>query len=292
MRLRGFGEWLAIALFRLIIALSKLLPYRPRIAFSSRIIAQIVRLSPRARRRTEANLSRIYPEIAPDERKRFFRLMLRHFSQTIIEFGNIEEFGARRERFHVSGPGSELAHELIANKQAAIMVSGHLGQWECVRALANENDALMAGIYKEYSNVFYQRFFHEMTSKIGPMFQTGTSGLKALVRHLAGGGIVAILHDQRERGAPILDFLGHQAHSSLAAAELALKYKVPLIPSFGVRRENFYDYDVIFDAPIAPSDPQTMTQELNDAIANMVRKYPEQYFWLHQRWKISKASVE
>ena len=59
--------------------------------------------------------------------------------------------------------------------------------------------------------------------------------MRGIVAHLARGGIVAILTDQYERRAAPLDFLGRPAPTSTVAAELALKYKLPLIPIYGIR---------------------------------------------------------
>ena len=61
-------------------------------------------------------------------------------------------------------------------------------------------------------------------------------GMRELVRHLRGGGLMAILLDQFVRGGEPIDFLGHPAPTGLTIAELALKYDLPMIPAYGTRQ--------------------------------------------------------
>ena len=118
----------------------------------------------------------------------------------------------------------------------------------------------------------------------GPMFHTGVRGMAGLVRILKSGRFISLLHDQKVEGAPLLDFLGKPAHTSTAAAELALKYDVPLIPIYGIRRENGYDYDIIVEAPVTQSDPETMAKNMNQSLAEMIVRHPEQWLWIYDRW--------
>jgi len=70
-----------------------------------------------------------------------------------------------------------------------------------------------------------------------------------------------------------------------SAAGFALKYGALLFPYYGVRLENGIDFRVEIHARIEPTDPETMSQNLNDSLEGMVRRYPEQWFWIHRRWK-------
>jgi len=66
---------------------------------------------------------------------------------------------------------------------------------------------------------------------------------------------------------------------------MALKYGAPLVPIYGERMEDGENFRIIIDLPVPPSDPETMTQALNDSLSARVRVRPEQWFWLHRRWK-------
>ena len=83
----------------------------------------------------------------------------------------------------------------------------------------------------------------------------------------------------------MLDFIGRPAPSGIMVAELALKYDVPLIPCYGTRAADGVHVDVEFEAPVARGSAREMMQAVQDSLANRVRQRPEQYFWLHLRWK-------
>jgi KDO2-lipid IV(A) lauroyltransferase len=82
-----------------------------------------------------------------------------------------------------------------------------------------------------------------------------------------------------------MDFFGKPAATALSAAELSLKYNAPLVPAYGIRQPNGLDFEIIVEAPIPPSDAITMTKALNASLEAIVHKYPEQWLWMHRRWK-------
>jgi len=95
---------------------------------------------------------------------------------------------------------------------------------------------------------------------------------------IAAGGMTGFLVDQHMRHGAPLTFFGHKAHTALSAAEMALKYDALLVP-------NGLDFRILVDAPIPHSDPETMTQALNDSLESLVREHMGQWFWIHRRWK-------
>ena len=83
-----------------------------------------------------------------------------------------------------------------------------------------------------------------------PIFPTGRIGTKALVRHVRGGGIMSILLDEKIFGGVYgYHFLDMSAYTSLSAAQLALKYDLPMIPAYGIRTEDGNAFRVEFEAP-------------------------------------------
>ncbi|MEO0918719.1 MAG: lysophospholipid acyltransferase family protein, partial [Pseudomonadota bacterium] len=120
-----------------------------------------------------------------------------------------------------------------------------------------------------------------------PVFPTNGKGIAALIRHLKSGGIVGIVADVSSRKAPLLTFFGKPAHTPLSAAEWALKYNALMVPIFGLRQPDGFTFRLHVADPVAASDPQTMMQDYNDTVEAVVRDNPEQWFWVHRRWKLS-----
>ena len=81
-----------------------------------------------------------------------------------------------------------------------------------------------------------------------------------------------------------LPFLGLDALTSISAAQLALKYDLPMIPAYGIRINDENAVQVIFEAPIAHTDSVTMTRVFNDSLSARILANPDQWYWLLKRW--------
>ena len=109
---------------------------------------------------------------------------------------------------------------------------------------------------------------------------------------LRRGGVVAFLVDQsRRREGVDVDFFGRRVTATPAAAFLSIRCKCPVLPIFCIRETNG-QLTIHVEAPLEiewtgdlRADVQTNTQRITDAVELMVRKYPEQWFWVHKRWK-------
>ena len=120
------------------------------------------------------------------------------------------------------------------------------------------------------------------------MFTKGGRGLRGLMSaYLRKGGVAALLTDQYDRRAEPIDFLGRPAPTVTIAADLALKFGVPLFPAYGVREPDGRHVAVVIEAPIPHTTSAEMTQAFSDSLAARVRAHPGQYLWLHQRWEKS-----
>ena len=81
-----------------------------------------------------------------------------------------------------------------------------------------------------------------------------------------------------------MHFLGHPALTSLAAAQLALKYGLPMVPAYGTRTGDGGSFDVAFEEAIPHTDAHTMTQAFNDSLSARIHADPDQWYWLLRRW--------
>ena len=141
-------------------------------------------------------------------------------------------------------------------------------------------------VYRPQTNRHYERRLLSGIEAGGkPILATGKIGTRALVRHIREGGFIAILLDEKYPDGARLPFLGHPALTSLVAAQLALKYDLPMVPAFGTRIGDGTKFNVEFDAVIPPSDGLTMTQAFNDNLSQRVHADPDQWYWMLRRWE-------
>lgn len=272
----------AAALRVLLLAISVLpLPRRRRVM--ARVTEWAVRLTP-LRRRARANLRLVWPGMDEAERRRILRETSRNIGRTLTGIWFNAEFAREAAALRPRGPGLAALREARAAGRGAIVVSGHFGQWEAIRHVLRREGMETGAIYRPNNNPYYEPIFREGIEHGGqPIIAKGRAGNRDLLRHLRAGGFVALLPDQFVKGAPPLPFLGHPARTSLAAAELALRYDLPLVPAFAP--ETADGIDVVFEAPIPHSDAETMMRAFNDRLSSWVTRHPSQWHWLHRRWK-------
>ena len=178
-----------------------------------------------------------------------------------------------------------------ARGKGCILVSGHFGQWKAVRHVLKVRGLTSAAIYKPNTNAYYDAVFLTSIRCGGePMFESGPRGMRDVVRHLRKGGFVSLLVDQRYNKGRAFDFLGCPALTSTVAADLAIKCSVPLVPAYGIRMPDGR-IAVVFERPVDHTHAVEMTQKINDSLARRVRSHPEQWYWIHRRWKHAPQSV-
>ena len=250
------------------------------------LVGLVVRYFPIARRRVERELRRIYPDMPRDERLQLCRNMGRNMGRTLFEILHCTEFQTLHHRNIVSGPGLATLESAHAAGKGAIIVSGHFGQWEAIRSALKARGMETGAVYRPQTNRHYERRLLSGIEAGGkPILATGKIGTRALVRHIREGGFIAILLDEKYPDGARLPFLGHPALTSLVAAQLALKYDLPMVPAFGTRIGDGTKFNVEFDAVIPPSDGLTMTQAFNDNLSQRVHADPDQWYWMLRRWK-------
>ncbi|MFK7869993.1 MAG: lysophospholipid acyltransferase family protein [Roseobacter sp.] len=283
---RRVGHYLSNLLIVGVIRLAKLLPYEKRVPFVGWLVAQFIGPVAGYRRRALDNLARIYPDMPMDERRRIAKKCLNNVGRTFIEFYSADEFLPRLSTNPLEGPGLALLEEAAAQGRPVLLVGGHYGNFESVRAALVGRGFPVGGFYRNMANPFFNEHYVAAIETFGgPGFAQSRKGTAEFVRHLKNGGQVVFFLDQHVMGAPVLDFMGQPARTSLSAAELSLRFDALLIPFYGTRNADGLTFTTILEAPIAPTDPMTMTQQINDSLGARVYADPTQWFWVHRRWR-------
>jgi KDO2-lipid IV(A) lauroyltransferase len=278
--------WLWDRALRIVLWLLLRLPYAWRVPMfgwlTSRIVAPIAGYD----RRVRENLAQILPDLPPEEVRRIERAVPDNVGRTMIEMYSGPEFIARAARHPPAGAGLAALDDASAAARPIILVTGHFGNYNAARAALIARGHVIGGLYRPLENPWFNAHYVAAMEGIGkPIFERGRRGMGEMVRFLRAGGKLGLLIDQRMHQGAKLSFFGHEALTALSAAELALKYDALLLPVYAIRRPNGLDFDILIEAPIPPGTPEAMTQALNDSLEALVRQHPEQWFWIHRRWK-------
>ncbi len=269
-----------------LIGTALLLPYPVRVAFVGWLMRRVIGPIAGYRTRARENLHLIWPDQSETDRNRIADQVLDNAGRTLIENYSTKAFMARAAEITPEGLGYQALVTARDQKRPVILVSGHFGNYEAARAALVERGFVIGGLYRNLSNRYFNaHYVKTMQAFGGPVFPQGRAGTAGFVRHLKEGGQLVLLFDQDVPGAPALPFLGRPARTALSAAELALRLKADLIPFFAIRQPDGLGFSVTLDAPIAPSDPETMMREVTVALETRVLADPGQWFWIHRRWK-------
>lgn len=282
-RIRAYASNLAL---RGLIGLAMALPYGLRVRLMGWLVSNVVARVARFDKRIRENLALVCPDMPESEVRRLCRAVPDNAGRTLIEIYSGKEFVDRAKAAPIRGPGLAALEEARANGRPVILVTGHFGNYDVVRANLIARGHNMGALYRRMANPYFNEHYVRSISAIGePMFEQGRKGMSQMVRHLKKGGILGILTDLHAHGGRELQFFGKPAVTSVITAELALKYDAALIPVYAIRQENGLDFEIVAQAPIPASDPETMTQAVNDGLEALVRDHMEQWFWIHRRWK-------
>lgn len=288
----GAGRLQSAAL-RLLIAGLLRLPYRWRVPLCGWVMARVIAPLAGYDRRVRENLALVMPDLPETEVRRLMRAVPGNVGRTLIEIYSGAEFVARATAEPLSGEGVAALDKAHAEGRPVILVTGHFGNYDASRAALIARGYRVGALYRPMKNAGFNAHYVAAISGIGtPVFARGRQGMGQMVRFLKEGGMLGMLIDQHMGHGTPLRFFGHAARTALSAAELAIKYDAVVIPTYAVRRENGLDFDVIVEPPIPHSTPEAMTQALNDSLERLVRRYPDQWFWIHRRWKGADAVSE
>jgi KDO2-lipid IV(A) lauroyltransferase len=272
------------ALLRVLLAVVSVLPMRHRRAVLGAVTGLLVRATPVGRRARD-NLALVWPDMPAVERRALTRAVGRNVGRTLAGLWFNEAFADEfPDLLPEPGPGLDALRAAKAAGKGAVIVSGHFGQWEMVRHGLRRSGMETGALYRPNNNPHYDPILRAGIEKGGePIVPKGRAGMRDLLRHLRGGGFMAILMDQHVGAGVPLPFLGVPARTSLSAAELALRHDVPLVPAFAPWEDG--RPRIVLEAPIPPSDPETMMRAFNDRLSAWVERHPSQWHWLHRRWK-------
>lgn len=225
--------------------------------------------------------------------KRIARLSYAHILKTLSELIHIKQIIAHMGLF-VDIRHIQLFHEALKGGRGAILATGHFGNFE-LGALALARAGMPVSIVvKPLRNPYIDRELSWLRNSLGAEIITIDNAGRGILKALRHNRIVCLLSDQDvglSRGT-LVKFFGHDTSTPTGAARIALGARVPLIPSF-IHRKGDGTHVLDIGPPIKieylkrhqNNEIKRITQQFTLALEKQVSLNPDQYFWLHRRWK-------
>ena len=271
---------LLYGLMRLGFAAARILPLRGLLRLLG-CLAPLIFVSPA--RRARAQLTAVLPEV---DSVTITRRMFVHFAESLWELS----------RLHRSVPKLDDAarrglDDTLAEGKGAVLISGHIGNWEILGQAIAAAGYPIATIAKPSYDPRITRWLQKWRTARGLriVWRDETNSGKSILSVLRRNGLMAFLIDQNTRtGGDYLPFFGRPAFTPTTPAAIALRTGAPVIFCWHHRRQKLhkFSFNRVQYTPSGDSkiDTLALTALLNDRLESAIRTVPEQWVWLHSRW--------
>jgi len=266
----------------------------------SRLIAALlVFFTPRRQVIAEQNIRQALGEGISDQRVREIRRKcVRNLTRAMLTMLRLPAMSREEIIERVSAKGWEHLEAALARGKGVLVITAHLGNWELLGARIAAQGYPVVVVARDAA--------HTATAGVVNLARESTGirviareDVRAMLRALRANAILGILPDQHvAEGGIVADFMGRPAMTATGPANLGARTGCAVVPAFCC-----YDPDGSTQIEILPPldlvdsgdrehDLITNTQLINDAIGHYIRKCPDQWLWLHRRWKVNANGAD
>ncbi|HEX3151251.1 MAG TPA: lysophospholipid acyltransferase family protein [Gemmataceae bacterium] len=291
-----FVDYAVYAAVRVVVCVLQAVPLRAALGFGRCLALLAYQFDKRHREVARDNLRHAFPERCADpvECDRLVRACYTHYCTMAIE---IAWMPRRMHLYNWRGMGTPTHFERIVapilGDRAALLVTAHYGNWEVAGYVTGVVGIKSAAIARELDNPHLDHFLQKFRQKTGQAILSKTGDYDRINAVLANGGIIATLGDQ-DAGPKgmFVDFFNRPASTHKAVAILAMEHDAVMVvmgvPRIGSPMKFALNIEEVIDPrdyAERPDAVRAITARFTQAIERLVRQHPEQYFWLHRRWK-------
>jgi KDO2-lipid IV(A) lauroyltransferase len=292
---RNARDWVLAQFFFGFIAVLKLFPADSAIWFVSEAAKGLGMWYPRTKLARE-NLKLAFPEKSDEEIEQILHDMWRNLGRVAAEYVYLDEIFDFDEEDQSKGrveiAGAENFESLKALDGPAVCFTGHTGNWEILPIGAAAYGLNITALFRPPNNQYMaKRVLSARTTSMGHLVPSKAGASWALANVMDEGGKVGVLVDQFFARGVEVEFLGRQTMANPLLAKLARQYDCPVYPARCVRLPGGR-FRLEIEKPLkipknanGSVDVTQLTQDVNDCVAKWVREKPEQWLWLHKRWR-------
>jgi KDO2-lipid IV(A) lauroyltransferase len=291
-------RWIEFAIVWLLLRLLGLLPRWVARAAGAAVGALAYRLLARLRGVGETNLRLAFPDMPAEEREKILRMEYRNLGWQLAEFCQMRRYTPENTRDFIRYDGLENYLAARDRGQGVLIVTGHLGAWELSSYYHSLMGHPMGMVIRRLDNELVDRLVNGVRCRHGNKVLHKDDFARGLLASMRKGETVGILMDTNmtpPQGV-FVDYFGHAACTASGLARVALRTGAAVLPGFLLWEESEQKYVLRFGDELKlvrtgddDADAVANTQMFTTAIEQYVRRYPEQWLWLHRRWKTRPA---
>jgi len=241
------------------------------------------------RKLAERQLRDVFPNLSTTEQKRIIRNVYK-----IMALNAVDVFLTKDSVLFANSTfeNSDYIKEALDRNKGVLLITGHFGNWEAPCRVLPMAGYGLAMITKKQRNTLFDDYTNAIRERQGATIIDMKSALKGVLKHTSHNDLIGILIDQNAgKKGVLVDFLGKPASNWKGTAKIALKYQIPIVPGFVIRSNDgslIFRFEKMIDpAGLADNDENMLLviKMMNQALEKKIKQYPEQWFWLHKRWK-------
>jgi KDO2-lipid IV(A) lauroyltransferase len=286
------SDFLVYILVMVILFVLRIIPKSLSRAFCIGLGKLAYKLDKKHRELSVNNLKMAFPEKSDDEILDISRKVFENLGATLYDMAIMPKINERNYKKYFEFEGEEHLREALNRGKGILLISGHLCNWEMLSAHCLNSDwtsVLAKDIHNEYFNGYIKRARKNKKTHFLPV----RSSVGKVIKILRAGETVTTLIDQHAHAheAVMVDFFGRKASTGKFMALLSIKLDITILPMF-VKRVGKYKYKHYYLEPVKitktgdrQKDILDNTQTLTKVVEDEIRKRPEDWLWVHNRWK-------
>ena len=279
---------------RPLLALFGMLPLRAALFVGSKMGRGAYYFSGRLRRTGKRNLELAFPELPPSERQRFLRGCFENLGRLLGVFSQFATADPQDLQRLVECEGIEHIDAARKSGRGIILFTGHVGAWELSSFALSLFGYPLSFLVRRIDNPKIEALVDHARTRLGNRTIDKRSAAREMLQILQGGGTLGILVDLNtlDREGIFVDFFDVQASTTFMLAKLALRTEASVIPVFVPWNKQRQRFLLEIGEPIHferssddEEDVRRLTQLFTNVVEKYVRRYPDQWLWIHRRWK-------
>lgn len=287
-RRSAFRNDVEYLLAQLILASLRWTPFRMARRLARLYAAILDRAVPRLRRIAYRNLQLALPQLTADERKRIVDGVFASIGRLLLALARFPELNRDNIGRWIRYEGFEHFEAGLRRGKGVLFATAHLGNWELSAFAHGLMAAPMHVVVRPLDNPKLDALITRLRTLGGNQVIAKQDFARGILRALARNEAVGILIDQNtslEEGV-FVDFFGVPACANLGFAKIARRSQATVIPGFALWLQSEGRYVLRFYPPVEMTgDAAADTQRLQKIVEEVIRQYPEQWLWIHRRWR-------
>ncbi len=286
----------AYAALRVLIATLQALPLELCDRGAAMLAWVVTTITPMRRQLVDQNLQTAFPDWTAKQRQITARRMWHHLFLMVVEIAHTPRKIHRttwRKHCRLSDRSERLIVSTLLGHGPKVIISGHYGNFELGGYLLGLFGFPTHTVARTIDNPYVDRFVNAFRGRTGQYLLPKQGSREAIERVMEAGGALTLLGDQAAgRKGCWIDFFGRPASTHKAVSLFTLTYKAPTVVIGVRRRDKPLDYET---EAVASIDPQAdnfqlgtttlLTEWFTHGLEEIIRTAPEQYWWVHNRWK-------